>query len=112
MTDIAFFDAKPYDIKSFDEANKYAEKNNLVSLTMKYDDFIKAFNSKIEKFKSHVKYTELLEQSKQAKIYNTMSGYNSIVAHDFIKRIITMPAKYIEDWLEEKNNLEWLAEYK
>jgi hypothetical protein len=99
-------------LKSFKEAKEYAEKNNLVSLTMDYENFIKAFDDKINKLKEHEKYNDLLIITEQAKSDNTMGGSTAIIAHDFIKRIITMPLEYIKGWLDEKNNLEWLADYK
>lgn len=35
-------------------------------------------------------------------------GHDAITADDFMQRIIEMPVAYIADWLEGKNNLEWL----
>ena len=99
-------------LKSFKEAKEYAEENNLISLTMDYENFIKAFDNKINKLKEHDKYNELLKQAERSKTNNIMSGYDAIVANDFIKRIITMPLEYIKGWLDGKNNLEWLPEYK
>lgn len=88
-------------LKSFKEAKEYAINNNLMSLTMNYDDFIKTFDDKINKFKDHIKYNELLKSAEQTKLNNIMSGYESIVANDFMKRIITMPLAYIRGWLDE-----------
>jgi hypothetical protein len=116
MSVYKFLDSKEkmikINLKSFKDAKEYAEKNNLVSLTMDYKDFIKAFDNKVNKLKEHTKYNELLKQAEQAKTNNIMSGYDSIVANDFIKRIITLPLEYIKGWLDGKNNLKWLPEYK
>lgn len=30
-----------------------------------------------------------------------------IKAEDFVERIISMPLSYIQDWLDDKNHLEW-----
>lgn len=99
-------------LNSWKEAKEYATNNNLMCLCMKYEDFIKAFDNKINKLREHKNFCNLLEKAEWAKINNTTCGLDSIIANDFMKRIITMPLDYIKNWLEDKNNLEWLAEYK
>lgn len=98
-------------LNSYKDAKEYAKSNGLISLTMEYEDFIRAFDYKINKFKEHFKYSELLEKAEQAKTGNTMGGYSSIASNDFMKRIVIMPLQYIKDWLDGKNNLEWLMDY-
>lgn len=68
----------------------------------------KLFNEKIDSFKDHNKYTWLRQYADEAINWNEMSGYLMIKAEDFIKRIEKMSLEYIKDWLDNKNNLEWI----
>lgn len=72
----------------------------------------KLFNQKIDSFKNHTKYNWLREYANDAMRWNERAGYLMIQATDFIKRIEKMPLDYIEDWLNDKNQLEWNPEYK
>lgn len=80
--------------------NKWAEKR------------YKNFNEKIDSFKGHEKYSWLREYANEAIVHNETSGYLMIKAEDFIKRIEKMPLEYIKGWIEGRNNLEWILQYK
>ena len=101
------------ELKGFAETTQYAKENNLLCLAMDYNGFINAFNSKIDKFKEHSRYEWLKEQAEKAVTWNSGGcGWESIYANDFMHRIITLPTAYITEWLDGKNQLEWLEEYK
>lgn len=68
----------------------------------------KLFNEKIDSFKNHFKYTWLRQYADEAIHWNEMTGYLQIKATDFIKRIEQMSLDYISDWLDGKNQLEWI----
>jgi len=72
----------------------------------------KIFNEKINNFKEHSRYSWLREYADDAITWNERAGYLMIQATDFIKRIESMPLEYIQNWLDDKNNLEWKPEYK
>lgn len=67
----------------------------------------KLFEEKIEAFKSHPRYEWLRKYADNAKRANEGYGYSMISGEDFIKRIEQATLNYIEDWLNEKNKLEW-----
>ncbi len=97
---------------SFREARAFARKNELVCMTMDYNTFYKAFEKKVHKLKGHYNYEKLEEQAKRAMDANAGGmSHTAIAANDFMHRIIEMPTSYIVDWLEGKNNLEWLPAY-
>lgn len=100
------------EFKSYLDALQYAKENNLLCLTMDYHTFIDAFQRKIEVFKNHSKYDWLKKQADEAIIHNTYCGIESIIANDFMKRIITLPRAHITEWLNGSNELEWLEEYR
>lgn len=99
-------------LKNYAEATQYAKENNLLSLTMDYKNFVSAFENKVEKFKDHPKYEWLKEQAGKAITFNCACGLQAIKANDFMERIITLPTAYITEWLDGKNQLEWLEDYK
>lgn len=100
------------EFKSYVEAQQYAKEKGLLCLAMDGKTFNKAFQIKIEAFKDHPKYAYLKKQADNAIIQNMGAGFSSIRANDFMKRIIVLPKDYIRDWLDGKNKLEWLEEYK
>lgn len=100
------------EFKSFVEAEQYAQENGLLCLAMEYNTFVKAFTDKIERFKNHSKYKWLAEQGASAVTRNCGFGVDAVRANDFMKRIIALPTAYITDWLDGKNQLEWLSEYE
>lgn len=100
------------ELKGYTEAMQYAKDNNLLCLAMDYQRFVDAFNSKVEKFKEHSKYEWLKEQAEKAITFNCACGLQAIKANDFMERIITLPTVYITEWLDGKNQLEWLEDYK
>lgn len=65
------------------------------------------FNEKINHFSKHTKFQWLREYADEALKWNTMCGFYQIKAEDFIERIVAAPLEYIEDWLNENNQLEW-----
>jgi hypothetical protein len=67
----------------------------------------KQFNEKIDHFKNHPRYEWLREYSNEALKYHTQYGLLQIKAIDFMDRIIAKPIEYIQDWLDDKNLLEW-----
>lgn len=71
----------------------------------------KKFNEKIESFKNHSKYIWLRQYADDAIRANEGYGFMQIKGEDFIKRIEKMPLEYIEDWLNEKNKLEWKSDF-
>ena len=98
--------------KSFQEARAFARENDLVCLTMDYTAFCKAFEKKVHMLKGHYNYEKLEEQAKRAMDANAGGmSHAAIAANDFMHRIIELPTPYIVDWLEGKNNLEWLPAY-
>lgn len=99
-------------LKSYAEATQYAKENNLLCLTMDYQRFVDAFNNKVEKFKEHSKYEWLKEQAEKAIAFNCGCGLQAIKANDFMERIITLPTAHITEWLNGRNQLEWLEDYK
>lgn len=99
-------------LKSYTEAIQYAKENNFLCLAMDYNNFINMFKHKVEKLKEHPKYNDLKKQSEKTITFNCFCGIEAIKAHDFMERIITLPTTYIRDWLDGKNQLEWLEEYK
>lgn len=100
------------ELKGFAEATQYAKENNLLCLAMDYKNFVSAFENKVEKFKDHLKYEWLKEQAGKAITFNCVCGLQAIKANDFMERIITLPTAYITEWLDGKNQLEWLEDYK
>lgn len=70
------------------------------------------FNSKINHFQDHTKYNWLREYADDALRFHIGFGHLAIKAVDFMDRIIAMPIDYIEDWLNDKNKLEWTEEFK
>lgn len=77
-----------------------------------YEKRIREFNDKINHFTYHNRYEWLRQYADDVIRYATMSGYLQIKADDFIDRIINMPIDYIEDWLDQKNYLEWKETYQ
>ena len=73
---------------------------------------IETFNKKIDHFSGHKKYEKLREQAD--KVISSFGGYGleNIICKDFLDRIIAMPLDYIQDWLDEKNELEWREQDK
>ena len=65
------------------------------------------FNEKIDHFKNHPKYNWLRKYADEALQWDSMCGFYQIKAEDFIDRIVKAPLEYIEDWLNDKNKLEW-----
>lgn len=74
-------------------------------------EYEKSFNDKIDSFKEHFKYEWLRKYSDEALSLHTGDGLYTINAREFMDRVIAMPLEYIQDWLDDKNNLEW-GEYK
>lgn len=74
------------------------------------NEYEKMFNEKINYFSKHEKYETLRKNADKALNLNNGFGYESIVAADFMDRIIAMPLDYIQDWLDGKNKLEWRQE--
>lgn len=68
----------------------------------------KRFNEKIDCFKNHPKYAQLRKSADEAIRWHTCFGLDAIHAQDFMDRIIKMPLAYIEDWLNNKNALDWI----
>ncbi len=66
------------------------------------------FNEKIDYFKNHEKYDWLREYADSALRFHTGFGLLAIKAIDFMDRINKMPLDYIQDWLDGKNQLEWI----
>lgn len=99
------------DLSSFKEAQDYAKENHLTCMTMTFQDFMSAFMEKVARFESHYNFPRLEEMANQAIASNPSFGIWAISSNDFMRRIIEMPTPYIVDWLEGKNNLEWLPDY-
>lgn len=99
------------DFSSFKEACDFAKANNLTCMTMTYQDFMTAFMEKVARFESHYNFSRLQEMANQAISANPNFGILAVSSNDFMRRIIEMPTPYIVDWLEGKNNLEWLPDY-
>lgn len=99
------------DFSSFKEACDFAKEKNLTCMTMTYQDFMTAFMEKVARFESHYNFSRLQEMANQAISANPNFGIWAISSNDFMRRIIEMPTPYIVDWLEGKNNLEWLSDY-
>ena len=99
------------DFSSFKEACDFAKANNLTCMTMTYQDFMTAFMEKVARFESHYNFSRLQEMANQAISANPNFGIWAVSSNDFMRRIIEMPTPYIVDWLEGKNNLEWLPDY-
>lgn len=98
--------------KNFQEARAFARENDLVCLTMDYTAFCKAFEKKLLMLKGHYNYEKLEAQAKRSMDANAGGmSHAAIAANDFMHRIIELPTPYIVDWLEGKNNLEWLPAY-
>ena len=70
-------------------------------------EYEEEFNSKIDNFKNHPKYQWLRQYADDALRFHTGFGSYAIKAIDFMDRIIQKPLDYIQDWLDNKNNLEW-----
>lgn len=99
-------------LNSFKEARAFAQRNDLVCMTMDYATFCKAIEKKIHKLKGHYNYEKLEGRVNRAMADNHGGmSHATIVANDFLHRIIELPTPYIVDWLEGKNNLEWMPVY-
>lgn len=96
---------------SFNEAKDYANENKLTCMTMTYQDFMTAFMEKVARFENHYNFSRLEDMANQAIAANPSFGIWATSSNDFMRRIIEMPSSYIVDWLEGKNNLEWLPDY-
>lgn len=72
----------------------------------------KLFNEKINHFKDHPKYEWLRKYADDAMNANEGFGYMAIKGADFIMRIERMPLWYIEQWLNDKNDLSWNGNLK
>lgn len=83
------------------------KNNKMPDMKTWREERYKLFNEKINHFKNHSKYEWLRKYADDAIQCNEGSGYLLIKANDFIKRIENASLKYISDWLENKNQLEW-----
>lgn len=70
-------------------------------------EYERKFNDKINQFKDHPKFKWLRDYADSSLIYHTSVGWLEIKAVDFMDRIIAKPIEYIQDWIDDKNNLEW-----
>ena len=70
------------------------------------------FDEKIDSFKNHKKYKWLRKYADKAKADNQTYGLESVIAQDFIERIVAMPLNYIEKWLNGENELEWKPDFR
>lgn len=66
------------------------------------------FDRKIEHFKGHKNYAKLRESADGALMNHAGFGLDAIHAQDFMNRIVKMPLPYIQDWMDGKNQLEWI----
>ncbi len=67
------------------------------------------FNDKINSLEKHPRYGFLRKYADDAIRYydNFGTPILQIKAEDFVNRIIAFDEKYISDWLDGKNKLEW-----
>ena len=70
------------------------------------------FNKKIDHFKFHKRYNWLRKTADDVLNKHRGFGADAIAAGDFMDRIIAMPIGYIEDFLNDKNHLEWTFHYE
>lgn len=64
------------------------------------------FNTKIDSFKNHKKYKWLRKYADDVLRHHGDYGFLGIKAKDFMDRINKMQLEYIQDWLDDKNQLE------
>lgn len=71
--------------------------------------YTEIFNNKINTFSNHPKFNWLRKYANDAidNFDNFANRLQQIKAEDFVERIISMPLSYIQDWLDDKNQLEW-----
>lgn len=75
-------------------------------------EYEKTFNEKIDSFKGHKNYAWLRKQADIALLNHTGVGIEAIRSGNFMDRINTMPKEYIQDWLDDKNQLQWRRQDK
>lgn len=93
------------------EARDYAKKNDLVCTAMSYHEFLSSFIKKVAQFEGHFNFARLEDIANEVMTSNLGFGVRENSAIDFMHKIIEMPSSYIEDWLEDQNELEWLPDY-
>ena len=98
--------------RSWEEAKAFAKEHELRCMTMEQKAFLTAFEEKVGRLKGHDNASRLTAMAEKAiAARNGLFQYQVIAADDFMERVIEMPTAYLEDWLEGKNDLEWLPDY-
>lgn len=93
------------------DAKDFASEHELTCLTFAYEDFVSAFECKVQCLENHPNFSRLEGMAREAVLVQSGFGRSAIAADDFMRRIVELPTSYISDWLDGKNNLEWLPEY-
>jgi len=93
--------------KSYTDALKFAEERSITCLSMPYEIFIASFRKKIKLLESHAQYSKFSEYAEKMIIMNQGTGYQAMVANDFMKKIIVTPIDDIMGWLEEHGKSEF-----